>query len=138
MSDHQPLPVRAKFYVSSETPADGATAAVVEMNAVCRGVENAIWASATPAGQIRMTVKNDRAYQQFIQGEEYEVIFRHVPKPKQGDGHEPQPVLNRGGWYVCETCGSGLSVEAGKISESQMQVHRDYWGAKDESDASAE
>lgn len=102
------MTVRAKFFVSSTTPAAGATAAVVTLGAVCRGVENAMWSQATPSGQITMTVKNDPAFEQFEQGEEYEVTFRKVAKPEPGDGHQIVEAVNMHGGIVCEFCGAQL------------------------------
>lgn len=102
------MSVRAKFFVTNVTPAAGATAAVVQMGAVCRGVENAMWASATPSASLSMTVKNDLATAQFEQGAEYEVTFRKVAKPAPGDGHSIVEAVNMHGGVVCETCGLQL------------------------------
>jgi hypothetical protein len=78
--------VSGKFYVQNLEVSDYGTQ--VSMGAVCRGAHNKEWASATPAGNISMNIRNEVAAEQFVQGEEYEVIFRHVPKPAPGDGHE--------------------------------------------------
>ena len=102
------MSVRAKFYVSSLKNPEGATAAEVQLNAVCRGVENAMWAQATPAGSIQMHVKNDPAFEQFEQGAEYEVTFRKVAKPQPNDGHTIVPAVNMHGTIVCEFCGMTL------------------------------
>jgi hypothetical protein len=104
------MSVKAKFYVSGLKNPEGATAAEVYLNAVCRGVENAMWAQATPAGSIIMNVKNDAATEQFEQGAEYEVIFRKVAKPTPGDGHEIIQAVTMHGAIVCETCGAHLGV----------------------------
>jgi hypothetical protein len=106
--------VRAKFYVSKLVNPEGATAAEVGLNAVCRGVENALWSQATPAGSIQMYVKNDPAFEQFEQGAEYEVTFRKVSKPMPGDGHEIIEAVNMHGGIVCETCG----IQLGYTSEA--------------------
>lgn len=107
-----PSPVRAKFYVYDIDPSyedqPEALARRVSLGAVCRGVENAIWASATPGANLTMTIRNDAAVQQFVKGEEYDVLFTHAPKPAPGDGHAVKPVTNSGGWYVCERCGASL------------------------------
>lgn len=104
------MSVRAKFYVSTLKNPEGATAAEVQLNAVCRGVENAMWAQATPCGSISMHVKNDPAFEQFEQGAEYEVTFRKVEKPTPGDGHEIVQAVTMHHAIVCETCGAHLGV----------------------------
>ncbi len=100
--------IRAKFYVGKVDRPEGATAAAVGLNAVCRGVENAMWAQATPAGSIQMHIKNDAATDQFEVGQEYEVTFRRVEKPAAGDGHQIVEAVNTHGAYVCEVCGHPL------------------------------
>jgi hypothetical protein len=112
------MTVRAKFYVSDLQNPEGATAAQVSLNAVCRGVENAIWSQATPSGSITMYVKNDPAFEQFEKGAEYEVTFRKVPKPTPGDGHQIKPTPNMHGWVVCETCGQNLCVTAEQSAQA--------------------
>lgn len=102
------MSVRAKFYVSNLENPEGAAAAQVQLHAVCRGVENAMWAQATPAGSITMHVKNDPAFEQFEKGAEYEVTFRKVAKPALGDGHSIVPAVNMHGGIVCEVCGAQL------------------------------
>ena len=106
--------IRAKFFVNDVKSPEGATAAQVSLGAVCRGVENALWSQATPAGSIQMHVKNTPAFEQFERGAEYEVTFRKVPKPAPGDGHEPAPATDMHGRVVCEFCGMtlGYSEEA--------------------------
>lgn len=102
------MTVKAKFYVDELVNPEGATAAKVGLNAVCRGVENSLWAQATPCGSITMYVKNDPAFEQFEMGAEYEVTFRKVPKPMPGDGHPIIEAVNMHGGIVCETCGIQL------------------------------
>lgn len=102
------MSVRAKFFVSKLDNPEGATAAQVGLMAVCRGVENAMWAQATPAGSITMHVKNDPAFEQFEMGAEYEVTFVKVAKPMPGDGHPIVEAVNMHGGIVCETCGAQL------------------------------
>ena len=55
-----------------------------------------------------MYVKNGPAFEAFEYGAEYEVTFRKVQRPMQGDGHEVKPVENMHGYVVCETCGANL------------------------------
>ena len=100
--------VKAKFYVTNVEAPEGATAAKVSLSAVCRGVENSLWAQATPCGTITMHVKNDAAFEQFEKYAEYEVLFRKVAKPTPGDGHDPIPAANMHGQVVCEFCGMAL------------------------------
>lgn len=100
--------IRAKFYVSNLVAGEGSTASQVSMHPVCRGVENSLWAQATPSGSIMMNVKNDGAFEQFEQGAEYEVTFRKVAKPTPGDGHAVVRAVNMYGGIVCETCGAQL------------------------------
>jgi hypothetical protein len=127
--DTTPTPVRAKMFVNSVTPtvADepDAVSRTVQMGAVCRGVENAIWASATPAASLTMTIRNDAATEQFVQGEEYDLLFTHSPKPVPGDGHKVIPVVNSGGWYVCERCGLSLGPATPEQVASYERYHED-------------
>lgn len=56
------MAVQARFYVAKITRhAYNPDHVVVELQATVRGPENKTWASATPAGQITMTVNNERA-----------------------------------------------------------------------------
>lgn len=101
--------VAARFYVSSVTPPpeNSSSGTLVALGAVCRGAANSEWASATPAGSIQMTIRNDKASEQFEQGQEYEVLFRKVDKPVEGDGHAVQ--AHRPNWaqttWSCGVCG---------------------------------
>lgn len=104
--------VRAKFYVSSLTPADGATAADVLLHPVCRGVENSMWAQYTPGGSIQMRIKNPLAAESFVVGQEYEVLFTPTAKPAPGDGHPFVHAEDKYGAIVCETCGLQVGYTA--------------------------
>lgn len=127
--------VIAKFYVSKIHRHDGQpTADKIEMGAVCRGPQNRQWASATPWGSIEMGVLNEVATEYFIEGEEYEVIFRHVAKPEQGDGHEPIPSYSS--WDherkhpECEFCGMSLRVSGeGDFAYDGLAAHKEFYGA---------
>lgn len=112
------MSVRAKFFVSKVDQPEGATAAQVHLGAVCRGVENSMWAQFTPAGNISMSIKNDLATEQFRVGEEYEVVFRRVAKPAPGDGHSIVEAVTPSGQIVCETCGHALGY-TDEIAEQQ-------------------
>lgn len=98
------MSVAARFFVQSTTTHEGATANHVQLGAVCRGAANSAWSSATPCGQISMHIRNDAAFEQFAQGEEYEVTFRKVEKPVEGDGHSVSAYDNHGSW-TCGVCG---------------------------------
>lgn len=106
------MAVRAKFYVQSIKRVEGSsTADQVTLGAVCRGVENAVWSQATPAGTIQLSVLNEDATAQFAEGEEYYVTFEHADKPRPGDGHAPVPIRNKWGAWLCETCGGFPSYD---------------------------
>jgi hypothetical protein len=132
--------VRAKFFCSKVDAPEGATAATVTMGAVCRGVENAMWAQATPWANLSMGIKNDAAVPLFEQGEEYEVTFRKVAKPTLGDGHEIVEAVNNWGAIVCETCGMNLGVTQKAIDnrygsapagvrDEARKLHDEHYGA---------
>lgn len=115
------MTVKAKFYCSNVQTFDGATASSVTLGAVCRGVENAQWSSATPAGNITMSILNDLATAQFKKGQEYEVTFEPVDAPAEGDGHQVEPVKTKHGYVVCGRCGGyptlpGAGVDTGDPS----------------------
>jgi hypothetical protein len=56
------MAVAARFYVAKITRnAYNPDHVEVMLQAVARGPENKAWASATPAGQITMTVNNEQA-----------------------------------------------------------------------------
>jgi hypothetical protein len=102
---------------------------------VCRGVENREWAQATPAGQMHMLIQNEAALSQFTVGEEFEVVFREVPKPQAGDGHPVKVVEQKDSYgsekvyYSCGTCG-----DYARLNEDGTPD----WSAHDERYAKAE
>ena len=55
--------VRAKFYVRSVTRYNSGGS--VELQAVVRGNENKSWSSATPSGQLTMSILNESALKVF-------------------------------------------------------------------------
>lgn len=76
--------VRAKFYVYSiSRTINGGS---VDLRAVTRGEDNKVWASATPSGQITMTIRNELALDFYDVGEEYFVDFTRAPKGEEGMG----------------------------------------------------
>jgi len=77
------MTVRAKFYVAeiAQTTWGGR----VKLQVVSRGEDNKSWASATPSGQIEMTIRNEVALAEFIApGEEFYVDFSPAPKGQEG------------------------------------------------------
>lgn len=76
--------VRAKFFVQEvgRTTYGGK----VVLRAVTRGEDNKQWASATPSGEITMTIRNELALDFYDVGEEYYVDFTRAPKGVEGMG----------------------------------------------------
>lgn len=74
--------VRAKFFVQEvgKTTWGGK----VVLNVVTRGEDNKAWASATPSGQITMTIRNDLALEFFDVGDEFFVDFTRAEKGAEG------------------------------------------------------
>ncbi len=83
--------VAARFYVAEVTShAYGPKGSgVVKLNAVSRGDQNKDWASATPAGQITMTINNPPAFAFFRDrlGEDIALVFQPVAVAHPEDGH---------------------------------------------------
>lgn len=126
------MAVSSKWYVAR------VEGQVVYLHPVCRGVENREWAAATPAGQMSMTISNEAALAQFEVGQEYEAIFRHVPKPMPGDGHAVE-VVEQKGWdpktgqntrtyYVCGTCGSYARLD--DDGTPNWEAHEEMFGTQ--------
>ena len=65
--------VTAKFKVSRKS--DMGWAHEVELVPDYAQGRNAEWAEATPAGMIRLTIKNELAAEQFAEGEAYTATF---------------------------------------------------------------
>lgn len=78
------MTVRAKFYVYEVTK--GTYGGKVVLQVVSRGDDNKQWASATPAGRIEMTIKNDLAIAEFDVSKEYFVDFTPAPQGEEGMG----------------------------------------------------
>lgn len=76
--------VRAKFFCAEvgKTTYGGK----VVLRAVTRGEDNKTWASATPSGEITMTIRNELALDFYDVGEEYFVDFTPAPKGVEGMG----------------------------------------------------
>lgn len=126
------MSVAAKFYVQSVEKTEGSsTASKITLGAVCRGIENSGWASATPAGNIVLWSLNDAATEQFVQGEEYLIHFTRSPKPAPGDGHKPDPVKTKYGSIVCATCGGTPSWDTTKYDWSTVTVDAVDWTQHD-------
>lgn len=74
--------VEARFYISGyQRNSYDPSATQVTLQAVSRGEHNKNWASATPSGQITMTIKNESAASWFVDklGTEVAVHFSPVP-----------------------------------------------------------
>lgn len=67
------MAVTAKFKVSRRTEMDWATE--IELTPDYAQGRNSEWAAATPAGMIRMTIKNELAAERFQQGDSFTVTF---------------------------------------------------------------
>jgi hypothetical protein len=77
-----PDAVEARFYVAGyQLRAYDPEAVEVELVAVSRGEHNKNWARATPAGNIKMTIKNAGAAGWFTDrlGQEVAVTFTPAP-----------------------------------------------------------
>lgn len=108
--------VRAKFYVRQVTAIAGQDGGSVEMQPVTRGGANAGFASATPSGQITMTITNPSAWRFFrdMLGKEFFVDFTEYT-PKLGDGHKFEIAkVEKGVW------GHGCCVHCG-VAESEHE-----------------
>lgn len=77
-----PGPVRAKFYVSGISLQTWGTS--IEMQPVTRGEDNKEWSAATPSGNLKMTVANERAAEQFWPGQEWYLDFTPIPEERVG------------------------------------------------------
>ena len=67
------MAVTAKFKVSRISKMDWATE--VELTPDYAAGRNKEWAAATPAGMIRMTIRNEVAADQFSEGDPFTVTF---------------------------------------------------------------
>jgi len=119
---------RAKFYVSALTSYPGLSAGVkVSMAAVSRGDTNASWATATPIGQLEMTVNNPAAvtwWENFMQaaratGRPPEVFLDITPSTDgwPGDGHPFRESVHAAG-----ISGHGMCGECGQPREGELKV----------------
>lgn len=72
-----PRTVTAKFKVARKTDMGWATE--IELTPDYAQGRNAEWAEATPAGMIRLTIKNELAAEQFTEGAAYTVTFEIEP-----------------------------------------------------------
>jgi len=77
--------VLARFYVQSiQRFAYNPENVAVGLQAVSRGSENKVWASATPVGQVTMTINDGPAGQWFADrlGKDVLVSFDEAPAPE--------------------------------------------------------
>lgn len=71
------MAVTAKFKVARKT--DMSWAHEVELTPDYAEGRNKEWAEATPAGMIRLTIKNELAAKEFTEGAAYTVTFEIDP-----------------------------------------------------------
>lgn len=80
------MTVRAKLYLESMTHRTWGTE--VSLRVVSpRGDDNKEWAAATPAGELKLTIKNEKALAAFTieqLGQEFFVDITPVPEELQG------------------------------------------------------
>jgi hypothetical protein len=80
-----PEAVEARFYVAGyQLRAYDPDATEVELVAVSRGEHNKNWARATPAGNIKMTIKNQGAAAWFRDRLGAEIAVTFAPAPADG------------------------------------------------------
>ncbi|GAC1521603.1 MAG: hypothetical protein NVS3B1_05990 [Marmoricola sp.] len=128
------MAVAARFFVSAvhAPPENSSQGTQVYLGAVCRGAANSVWASATPSGRIEMTIRNDLAAEQFKTGKEYEVVFREVTPPKQGDGHAVSAYRSHG-YLSCGVCGhypSGQDRPEMEAADLDWSTHDQHFGSQ--------
>lgn len=114
------MSVQAKMVCYAIDKHDNSEASTVRFGAVCRGVENAAWAAATPSATLTMTILNDVATTQFTEGQEYTLTFKPAPKPQPGDGHQIERVTTKTGHAVCGPC--GLLLTKSEVVDGTWQV----------------
>lgn len=116
--------VRAKFYISGLKLYPGQNAGgEVFLNAVSRGDRNKDWATATPSGELRMTVNNPSGFKWFedmmatsrATGKQPEVFIdiSHSTDGWPGDGHKFRAAEAAEGEYLhgmCGECGQALDA----------------------------
>ncbi len=78
------MSIRAKFICNSKIPCGAVTTVylhpVYASSDGTRSEENKAFSDATPAGQIQITIRNDKpALECFVQGRAYYVDFNEVP-----------------------------------------------------------
>jgi len=78
--DH-PKPTRAKMFVDSVSLRTWGVD--VELRVVSRGEDNKAWATSTPQGSMKLTIKNEVASDQFWPGQEWYVDLTPIPEGKR-------------------------------------------------------
>lgn len=127
---------RAKFYLSGLELLPGQNSGVrVTLSAVSRGDRNAEWATATPIGNITMTINNPtaaQAWEDFMQaarrtGKQPEMFVDLYPSEDgwPGDGHSfratdkiPEGVYGHG---KCAECGMGETDDLMKWDQTTQK-----------------
>lgn len=74
--------VRAKMYVDAITYRQWGVE--LTMRVVSRGEDNKQWAAASPAGELRLTIKNEKASDQYAPGQEWYIDMIPVPVDQHG------------------------------------------------------
>jgi hypothetical protein len=128
--------IRAKFYVSSLELLPGKDAGVrVHLMAVARGDRNAQWATATPVGDMHMTVNNPTAakrWEDFMQaaratGKQPELFIDLAPSEDgwPGDGHLFRPSEGHEGTIYASTyCGECGLTKDQELTEYDSDLHK--------------
>lgn len=127
---------RAKFYISGLTLLPGQNAGVeVKMSAVSRGDRNALWANATPCGNLTMTINNPSAvawWEDFMHtarstGKQPEMFIDIYPSEDgwPGDGHKfrPSEGIPKGN-YGHDGCGECGMPEGADITQYDHETNK--------------
>lgn len=145
MNDAQHLPalhLRGKVYLSGLTLLPGQSGVKADFTFVSRGDRNASWASATPIGQLSMTVNNPSAaarLEEFMQaarktGKQPELFLDLTPSEDgwPGDGHVfrladiPEGVAGHGNCGECGMPKDGEIMEWDRTLNKQVRTGKDY------------
>lgn len=110
------MSVRAKFNIAEIVLTPGSQGGRVTLKAVSRGERNADWASATPSGEIVMTINNPDGFEWFLtrlqmqrdagRYPEVFVDFSDSVDGWPGDGHPFKEADVPEGHYVAGKCGA--------------------------------
>lgn len=132
---------RAKFYLSGLELLPGQNAGVkVTLSAVSRGDRNADWATATPIGNISMTINNPdaaQAWEDFMQaarrtGKQPELFIDIFPSTDgwPGDGHKFRFASIPAGTYGHGTCGECGNSQDGDLLKYNPETQKNETSGK--------